>query len=283
VAISAFLITSETVDTEAMHLDLPLPVWVVVPTYNERENLGPLVDAVRAELSEVAPDHTILIVDDSSPDGTGELADELAGADAHVQVLHRPEKRGLGPAYVAGFQHALDAGAQLIVEMDADFSHDPSYLRPMLEAAREADLVVGSRYVEGGGVRNWGRVRQLVSRGGCWYARAVLGVPVRDLTGGFKCFRREVLEAIDLRLIRSQGYAFQVELTYRALQMGFRVVEIPILFTERRAGHSKMSRTIVLEAAWMVPSLRLAAPRRRTVGPPRVEPDNVSGAGNRHL
>jgi dolichol-phosphate mannosyltransferase len=241
------------------------------------------VDAVRAELSEVAPDHTILIVDDSSPDGTGELADELARTDSHVQVLHRPEKRGLGPAYVAGFQHALDAGARLIVEMDADFSHDPAYLRPMLQAAREADLVVGSRYVEGGGVRNWGRVRQIVSRGGCWYARAVLGVPVKDLTGGFKCFRREVLDAIDLRLIRSQGYAFQVELTYRALQMGFRVVEIPILFTERRAGQSKMSRGIVLEAAWMVPSLRLAPPRRRAAGTAPVEPDNVSGAGNRHL
>lgn len=266
-----------------MHLDLPLPVWVVVPTYNERENLAPLVDAVRGELSDAAPDHTILIVDDSSPDGTGELADELARADTHVQVLHRPEKRGLGPAYVAGFQHALDAGAQLIVEMDADFSHDPSYLRRMLEAACDADLVVGSRYVDGGGVRNWGRVRQIVSRGGCWYARTVLGVPVNDLTGGFKCFRREVLEAIDLRLIRSQGYAFQVELTYRALQMGFRVVEVPILFTERRAGQSKMSRGIVLEAAWMVPLLRLAAPRRRVVGSPRAERDNVSGAGNRHL
>ena len=266
-----------------MRLDLPLPVWVVVPTYNERENLVPLVDAVRAELSEIAPDHTILVVDDSSPDGTGELADTLAGADPHVQVLHRPEKRGLGRAYVAGFQRALDAGARLVVEMDADFSHDPAYLRPMLEAARGADLVVGSRYVEGGGVRNWGRVRQLVSRSGCWYARTVLGVPVNDLTGGFKCFRREVLEAIDLRLIRSQGYAFQVELTYRALQMGFRVVEIPILFTERRAGQSKMSRAIMLEAAWMMPSLRLAAPRRRQVAPPRGEPDNVSRAGNRHL
>jgi dolichol-phosphate mannosyltransferase len=239
-----------------MPLDLPGPVWVVVPTYNERENLAPLVSAVRSELNEVAPDHRVLIVDDSSPDGTGEVADELAGADSRVQVLHRPDKRGLGPAYIAGFQHALEAGTELIVEMDADFSHDPSYLGPMLEAAREADLVLGSRYVDGGGVRNWGLARRIVSRGGSWYARAVLGVPVRDLTGGFKCFHREVLEAIDLSQVRAQGYAFQVELTYRALQMGFRVVEMPIVFTERRAGQSKMTRRIVLEAAWMVPALR---------------------------
>ena len=246
-----------------MPLDLPGPVWVVVPTYNERENLAPLVRAVRSELDEVAPDHRVLIVDDSSPDGTGEMADELAGADSRVEVLHRPDKRGLGPAYIAGFQHALEAGAELIVEMDADFSHDPSYLGPMLEAAREADLVLGSRYVHGGGVRNWGLARRIVSRGGSLYARAVLGVPVKDLTGGFKCFRREVLEAIDLSRVRAQGYAFQVELTYRALQMGFRVVEMPIVFTERRAGQSKMTRRIVLEAAWMVPALRTSpAPAR---------------------
>jgi dolichol-phosphate mannosyltransferase len=246
-----------------MPLDPPGPVWVVLPTYNERENLTPLVRGVRSELNAAGADHRVLVVDDSSPDGTGQLADELARADPHVVVLHRPEKLGLGPAYIAGFQRALEAGAELIVEMDADFSHDPSYLPQMLEAARDADLVLGSRYVEGGGVRNWGRMRRIVSRAGCWYARTVLSVPVRDLTGGFKCFRRQVLEALDLERIRSEGYAFQVELTYRALELGFRVVEIPILFTERRAGQSKMSRRIVLEAAWMVPAIRRSpAPAR---------------------
>jgi dolichol-phosphate mannosyltransferase len=231
-------------------------VWVVLPTYNERDNLEPLVRAVRAELSDAAPDHTILVVDDSSPDGTGELADQLARAEPHVGVLHRPHKEGLGQAYLAGFDVALREGAALVLEMDADFSHDPSYLAPMIDAAAEADLVLGSRYVRGGGIRNWGRIRRLVSRGGCWYARTVLGLPVLDLTGGFKCFRREVLEALDLSRIRSQGYAFQVELTYRALQLGFRVKEIPIVFTDRRVGQSKMSRRIVLEAMWMIPTLR---------------------------
>jgi dolichol-phosphate mannosyltransferase len=237
----------------------PGSVWVVLPTYDERDNLVPLVRAVRAQLSGVAPDHTILIVDDSSPDGTGELADQLAREDSHVKVLHRPRKEGLGQAYLAGFEVALLAGAELILEMDADFSHDPAYLPRMIEAAADADLVLGSRYVPGGGTRNWGRLRSLVSRGGCWYARAVLGVPIRDLTGGFKCFRREVLEAVDLSRIRSQGYAFQVELTYRALQLGFRVKEIPIVFTDRRVGQSKMSRRIVLEAMWMIPALRRQA------------------------
>jgi dolichol-phosphate mannosyltransferase len=234
----------------------PGSVWVILPTYDERDNLEPLVRAVRAELSGAAPDHTILVVDDSSPDGTGELADRLAREDSHVKVLHRPRKEGLGQAYLAGFEVALLAGAELILEMDADFSHDPAYLPRMIETAAEADLVLGSRYVAGGGTRNWGRLRSLVSRGGCWYARAVLGVPIRDLTGGFKCFRREVLEAVDLGRIRSQGYAFQVELTYRALQLGFRVKEIPIVFTDRRVGQSKMSRRIVLEAMWMIPTLR---------------------------
>jgi dolichol-phosphate mannosyltransferase len=234
----------------------PGPLWVVLPTYDERDNLAPLVRAVRAELAGVAPDHTILVVDDSSPDGTGELADRLAHDDSHVKVLHRPRKEGLGQAYLAGFELALAAGAELILEMDADFSHDPSYLPRMIEAAGEADLVLGSRYVPGGGTRNWGRLRSFVSRGGCWYARAVLGLPIRDLTGGFKCFRREVLEAVDLSAVRSQGYAFQVELTYRALKLGFRVKEIPIVFTDRRVGQSKMSRRIVLEAMWMIPVLR---------------------------
>jgi dolichol-phosphate mannosyltransferase len=232
-------------------------VWVIVPTYNESENIERLVGAVRAQLDGLGVDHTVLVVDDSSPDGTGELADALAVADAHVQVLHRPRKQGLGQAYLAGFRQALDGGAGLLVEMDADFSHDPAHLPRMLEAAAEADLVLGSRYVDGGEVRNWGAGRRLVSRGGSWYARTVLGVDVRDLTGGFKCFRREVLESIDLDQVHSQGYAFQVELTYRALQLGFRVSEVPIAFADRRVGQSKMSKRIVLEAIWMVPRLRL--------------------------
>jgi dolichol-phosphate mannosyltransferase len=231
-------------------------VWVVLPTYNERQNLEPVVSGVRAALAEVAPDHTILVVDDSSPDGTGELADELAARDRAVKVLHRPRKEGLGQAYIAGFGVALAAGAALVIEMDADLSHDPAHLPAMVTATRHFDLVLGSRYVPGGEVRNWGAMRRLVSRGGCWYARVVLGLGVRDLTGGFKCFRREVLEALDLEQIRSQGYAFQVELTYRAVQRGFRVLEIPIVFTDRAVGQSKMSRRIVLEAMWMVPALR---------------------------
>src|SRR5688572_29204594 len=177
------------------------PVWVVLPTYNERENLEPMVAGVRAALDAVAPDHVVLVVDDSSPDGTGELADTLAQHDPHVRVLHRARKEGLGQAYIAGFRVALAEGAQLIFEMDADFSHDPAHLPAMIEAARDADLVLGSRYVPGGEVRNWGRTRRLVSRGGCWYARSVLGVQVMDLTGGFKCFRREVLESLDLEQI----------------------------------------------------------------------------------
>jgi dolichol-phosphate mannosyltransferase len=239
----------------------PGPVWVVLPTYNERENLEPVVAGVREALGRVAPDHTLLIVDDSSPDGTGELADELAARDPAVRVLHRPGKQGLGQAYIAGFEVALAAGAALVIEMDADLSHDPAHLPAMVDGARNFDLVLGSRYVPGGEVRNWGALRRLVSRWGCWYARVVLGVGVRDLTGGFKCFRREVLEALDLDRIRSQGYAFQVELTYRAIQRGFRVLEIPIIFTDRAVGQSKMSRRIVLEAMWMVPALRAARSR----------------------
>ena len=234
----------------------PGPVWVVLPTYNERENLEPVVAGIRAALTPVAPDHRVLVVDDSSPDGTGKLADALAARDPAVRVLHRFRKEGLGQAYLAGFRYALREGAALVVEMDADLSHDPAHLPAMVEAARDADVVLGSRYVAGGRVRNWGRMRRLVSRGGCWYARVVLGVEVRDLTGGFKVFRREVLETLDLHWVRSQGYAFQVELTYRAIQAGFRVREVPIVFTDRRVGQSKMSRRIVLEAMWMVPRLR---------------------------
>ncbi len=230
------------------------PAWLVLPTYNEAENLEPLVVAALANLPDSA---RVLVVDDNSPDGTGQLADRLAIAEARVEVLHRARKEGLGPAYVAGFRQALAAGASRILEMDSDFSHDPADLGRLLAATEEADVAIGSRYVAGGGVENWSALRQGISRGGSTYARFVLGLPIRDLTGGFKCFRREVLEAIDLEAISSRGYAFQVEMTYRAVQLGFRVTEVPITFRERRAGASKMSRSIVLEAAWRVPQLRM--------------------------
>jgi dolichol-phosphate mannosyltransferase len=232
-------------------------VWVILPTYNEAENLEPLVGAVRERLPAT---HRVLIVDDSSPDGTGEIADRLAAEHEDVTVLHRTVKEGLGPAYIAGFRVALAEGADLVIEMDADFSHDPAYLPQLLRAAGEADLVIGSRYVPGGGVTDWGPVRRFISRGGSAYARFVLGIDVRDLTGGFKCLHRKVLEEIDLDSIASLGYAFQVEVTYRAVQAGFRVVEIPIVFRDRQEGNSKMSKAIVAEAMWRVPAMRL---RRR--------------------
>jgi dolichol-phosphate mannosyltransferase len=233
---------------------------ICLPTYDERENLEPMLRALGDVLG---PDDRVLVIDDNSPDGTGELADRLAGELGFVDVLHRPRKEGLGPAYLAGFRRALDAGAQLILEMDCDFSHDPQDVPRLLEAAGEADLVLGSRYVPGGGVENWGLVRRTISYGGSLYARVLLGVRVRDLTGGFKCFRREVLEALPLDEIHSRGYAFQIELTYRALRRGFRVREVPIRFVDREVGGSKMSRAIVLEAIWKVPLLRLAALRGR--------------------
>jgi dolichol-phosphate mannosyltransferase len=229
------------------------PAWLVLPTYNEAENLAPFIAAV---LPKLPGDARILVVDDNSPDGTGRIADQLAAGEERLEVLHRTEKEGLGPAYIAGFRQALAAGAGLILEMDADFSHDPAYIPRLLEAAKRADLVVGSRYVEGGGVSDWGAVRRAISRGGSAYARLVLGVEVRDLTGGFKCFRREVLETIDLDAIDARGYAFQIEVTYRALQAGFRVAEVPIVFRDRHAGSSKMDGSIVLEAIWRVPRLR---------------------------
>lgn len=229
------------------------PAWLVLPTYNEAENLEPLVAAALANLPDSA---RVLVVDDSSPDGTGQLADRLAANEPRIEVLHRAVKEGLGPAYVAGFRQALAAGAGRIMEMDSDFSHDPADLPRLLAATEEADVAIGSRYVSGGGVENWSRLRQAISRGGSTYARAVLGLPIRDLTGGFKCFRSEVLETIDLDAIASKGYAFQVEMTYRAIELGFSVKEVPIIFRERRAGASKMSRSIVLEAAWMVPKMR---------------------------
>lgn len=235
------------------------PAWLVLPTYDEAENLEPFLAAV---LPKLPADARVLVVDDNSPDGTGEIADRLAAGDERIEVLHRTAKEGLGPAYIAGFRKALAEGAGLVLEMDADFSHDPAYLPRLLEAAKRADLVIGSRYVEGGGVSNWGAVRRGISRGGSTYARFVLGVRVRDLTGGFKCFRREVLEAIDLDSVDARGYAFQIEMTYRALQAGFRVAEVPIVFRDRQAGSSKMDGSIVLEAIWRVPRLRFG--RRST-------------------
>jgi dolichol-phosphate mannosyltransferase len=230
------------------------PVWLVLPTYNEAENV-PVI--VAAALDNLPGDRRVLIVDDNSPDGTGEIADRLAAEHDEVEVLHRPAKQGLGPAYVAAYAVALAGGAELIAQMDADFSHDPSDLPRLLEVAENADLVLGSRYVEGGGVTEWGPLRRFISRGGSAYARAVLGIGIRDLTGGFKVFRREVLEAIEPETIPSLGYAFQVETTYRAIRAGFRVVEVPIVFRDRRVGESKMTGSIVLEAARRVPEMRL--------------------------
>jgi dolichol-phosphate mannosyltransferase len=236
------------------------PAWLILPTFNEAENIEAIVTAASAQLAGLGGDgYRVLIVDDGSPDGTGRLADGLAAADEHVEVLHRTERAGLGPAYLAGFRHALAGGAGRLIEMDSDFSHDPADI-PRLMAAIDAgaDLALGSRYVSGGSVVDWGLVRRVVSRGGCTYARAILGLGVRDLTGGFKCFRREVLEAIDLDTVRSQGYAFQVELTYRTIGHGFDVVEVPIVFRDRVLGTSKMSAVIAAEAIWMLPRLRFA-------------------------
>jgi dolichol-phosphate mannosyltransferase len=232
--------------------------WLILPTYNEAENVAAIVAAAGEVLARAAPDgFRILIVDDGSPDGTGQLAEELAAEHDWVAVLHRTEKAGIGPAYLAGFRHALEAGAGYVMEMDSDFSHDPADLARLLAAVYDgADLALGSRYVPGGGVRNWGLLRRVISEGGSTYARIVLGLKVKDLTGGFKCFRREVLETIHLESVRSRGYAFQVELTYRAVQAGFRVVEVPIVFRDRERGQSKMSWRIAAEAMWLVPLLR---------------------------
>ncbi|MGD0198744.1 MAG: polyprenol monophosphomannose synthase [Solirubrobacteraceae bacterium] len=233
-------------------------IWLVIPTFNEAGNIERAIAAARAALAEVADaDPHVLIVDDSSPDGTGEIADRLAAAQPAIEVLHRTVREGLGPAYLAGFARALERGAELVFEMDADLSHDPADL-PRLIAAIDAgaDLALGSRYVDGGAVVEWGLLRRLISRSACLYARTVLGLPVRDLTGGFKCFRRAVLETIDLSTVRSHGYVFQIELTLRAVRRGFRVVEVPITFRDRERGKSKMSTRIAIEAAWRVPQLR---------------------------
>jgi dolichol-phosphate mannosyltransferase len=227
---------------------------VCLPTYNERENLERMLRALGDKAVRV------LVIDDNSPDGTGELADRLAQELGYVDVLHRDSKEGLGPAYLAGFRRALASDAELVLEMDCDFSHDPAYVPRLIAAVEDgADLALGSRYVPGGGVRNWGLVRRLISAGGSAYARIILGVTIRDLTGGFKCYRRAVLEAIDLDAVESKGYAFQIETTYRALRAGFTVVEVPITFADREVGGSKMSKAIVAEAIWKVPGLRLKA------------------------
>jgi dolichol-phosphate mannosyltransferase len=226
---------------------------VCLPTYNERQNLERMVRALGKR------GVSVLVVDDNSPDGTGELADRLAAELDHVEVLHRDRKEGLGPAYIAGFKHALADGADLVLEMDADFSHDPADVTRLITWTSEADVVLGSRYARGGSIVNWGRLRRFISASGSHYARRLLGVRVHDLTGGFKCFRREVLETLDLDAITSRGYAFQIETTYRALRAGFRVIEVPIAFVDRERGRSKMSRRIMLEAIWKVPALRLRA------------------------
>jgi dolichol-phosphate mannosyltransferase len=224
---------------------------VCLPTYNERENLPRVIDALGPL------DVRVLVIDDSSPDGTGDLADELAAERDWVSVLHRPRKEGLGPAYLAGFVEVLKGDAKYVLEMDADLSHDPADVPRLIEAcANGADVALGSRYVEGGGTANWSRGRRFVSAGGSFYARTLLGVQIRDLTGGFKCFRRSVLRSLDLDAIHSKGYAFQIETTYRALCAGFRVVEVPITFRERQRGASKMSWRIAAEAMWLVPLLR---------------------------
>jgi dolichol-phosphate mannosyltransferase len=227
---------------------------VCLPTYNERENLEPMLRALGDK------DVRVLVIDDGSPDGTGELADRLAAELGYVEVLHRERKEGLGPAYLAGFKHALAGGAELVLEMDCDFSHDPKDVPRLIGAVESgADVALGSRYTRGGGVRNWGLVRRFISAGGSFYARVILGVTVRDLTGGFKCYRRQVLETIDLDAVTSKGYAFQIETTYRALRKGFTVVEVPITFVDRVVGGSKMSKAIVVEAVWKVPLLKLTA------------------------
>jgi dolichol-phosphate mannosyltransferase len=239
---------------------MPDRVWVVIPTYNEAANVERIERSTAAELDRVAGGEArILVVDDNSPDGTGAIADSLVAELPIVEVLHRASKQGLGQAYLAGFARALGGGADLVIEMDADFSHDPRYLGALLRSAQSADLVLGSRYAPGGGVRDWGLLRRLVSRGGGLYARLILGVRIRDLTGGFKCIRREVLEAIDLQSVSAEGYVFQIEVTYRAVLAGFRVVEVPIVFPDRTAGTSKMSARIALEAIWLVPRLRRSA------------------------
>jgi dolichol-phosphate mannosyltransferase len=235
-------------------------VWLILPMLNEAGNVEPIVRATVAQLEHAAPgDYRVLVVDDGSPDGTGAIADRLATELTTVAVLHRCGRPGLGRAYLAGFERALAEGAELVLVMDADFSHRPQYLPGLLAAARDSDLTLGSRYVEDGQILNWPPLRRLLSRAGSLYARTILGVPVRDLTGGFRCIRREVLEAVELPTLRAQGYVFNIELTYRALRAGFRVAEVPIIFQDRVIGKSKISLGIAIEALWLVPVLRFPA------------------------
>jgi dolichol-phosphate mannosyltransferase len=249
--------------------------WLVLPTYNEAENLEKMIAAAGSVLESAASEgFAILVADDGSPDGTGQIADRLAEEHEWVHVLHRTKKEGIGPAYIAGFKHALAHGADYVMEMDCDFSHDPADLARLLaavdrSAGGQADLALGSRYTPGGGVTDWGLLRRFISYGGSTYARIILGLKVKDLTGGFKCFGREVLEAIDLDSVRAQGYAFQVELTYRAVRNGFKVQEVPIIFRDREHGASKMSWRITVEAMWLVPGLRFG--RHRRSASPEVE------------
>ncbi len=232
-------------------------VWLILPTYNEAENIERIVAAALPQLAATGLEHRILVVDDGSPDGTGQIADRLAAENPDaVEVLHRTSKDGIGPAYLAGFRRALEGGADLLMEMDSDFSHDPADIPRLVAAAARADLVLGSRYVDGGGVTDWGLIRRVVSRGGSLYAKLILGIPVNDLTGGFKCFRRSVLEKLNLEAVAADGYGFQIEMTYRAIKSGFRIEEVPIVFRDRTAGTSKMSAKIAVEAFWKVPLLR---------------------------
>ena len=234
--------------------------WLILPTFNEAENIEAIVAASITSLEGASPEgFRILIVDDGSPDGTGQIGDRLAAERQEVEVLHRTTREGLGPAYLAGFKHALDNGAAFVMEMDSDFSHDPADLARLLVAVRDggSDVALGSRYVAGGGIEDWTASRRVISRGGSLYARMILSLPLNDLTGGFKCFRAEVLKAIDLPSVTARGYAFQIELTYRASKQGFRITEVPIIFRDRVAGTSKMSWQITAEAAWLVPAMRL--------------------------
>lgn len=235
-------------------------VWLVLPTFNEAENLEAIVAAASLQLEAAAPGTwRILVVDDNSPDGTGRMADKLAADDSRIEVLHRANKEGLGRAYVAGFRKAIAGGAERVIQMDADFSHDPADIPRLLAASETADLVIGSRYTAGGAVRDWGTTRRVLSRGGCVYASTVLGVQVNDLTGGFKCLRKTTLELIDLDTVKAQGYVFQIEMTYRAILQGLTVTEVPITFRDRRAGTSKMSSRIAVEAMTSVVKLRRRA------------------------
>jgi dolichol-phosphate mannosyltransferase len=254
-------------------------LWVVVPTYNEAENIARITQAVLYS-AEAAPVDTVdlLVVDDDSPDGTGEIVDDLRAHDERIHALHRAEKEGLGPAYIAGFGGALECGADYIVEMDADFSHNPADVPRLVDSAvNGADLVLGSRYARGGSVVDWGAGRRVVSRAGCFYARRLLGLHVRDLTGGFKCFRKTTLTAIDYATVRAHGYAFQIEMTWRAARAGLYVAEVPIRFVDREAGQSKMSASIALEAAWRVPAMRFSAGATATRG---ASPWSARGRGN---